>query len=85
MWHNRYITGVMRGIAVVPITVAGVALAGPVVKPDVHYRPDDGPQFGHYFNAGTASALARPPGGYGHEQPIPKVAYRMISPEEGAA
>jgi hypothetical protein len=72
-------------VALVPLTVAGVALAGPVVTPDLSYRPDDGPQRSHYFNAGTASGLARPPGGYWHEQPLPKVAYRMVSPKERAA
>jgi hypothetical protein len=35
MWHNRYITGVLHGVVLVPLTVAGVALAGPVLKHDL--------------------------------------------------
>jgi hypothetical protein len=80
MWRNRYVTGVMHAATIVPVFVAGAALAGPVVKPDLHYGPDDGPRFRHHFNAGTADALARPPGGYWHEQPLRKVTYRMVSP-----
>jgi hypothetical protein len=80
MWHNRYITDFMRGLLVPPLAVAGAALAGPVFKDDLHVGPDHGPQFGHHFNAGTASALTRPPGGYWHEQPLPKSAYQIVSP-----
>jgi hypothetical protein len=77
MWDNRYITGVMRTAMVVPVAVANVALAAPVVAIDIDYH--DGPQFSHHFNAGTASAMSRPPTGYWYEQPLPKVSYRMIS------
>jgi hypothetical protein len=84
MWHNRYLTGVMHGAALVPLAFAGAAFGAPVVEHDLHYGPDDGPQLSHHFNAGTASGLARPPGGYRHEQPVPKVPYWMVSPAFGA-
>jgi hypothetical protein len=81
MHAHRFVNGTMHALGIVPVMVAGAILAGPVVKPDIDYsHAQDGPQFGHYFTAGTASALARPPGGYDHEQPIPSPAFRIISP-----
>jgi hypothetical protein len=71
----------MHGVGLVPLAFAGAAFGGPVVKHDLHFGPDDGPQLSHHFHAGTADALARPPGGYWREQPLPKIPYQMVSPK----
>jgi hypothetical protein len=69
----------MHAAGVVAPVVACGALVAPVVRPDIDYDRDYGPEVSHQFTAGTASQLVRPPRGPDSERQLPKAEFRVIS------